>query len=419
MGPRALARLLAPVPAFFGFRIASALLLLKLSASYLSVGGFAIFSQFLLFASLLNLVAVGGTQNGLIRQSAAAGDAEALGRTRTAGFVIWIAVAPPLFLIALIASGAISTLLTGASSYWWVVILITAVALSAGPAQIWCSILSGRKRVAASLSAQAAGLTLGTAGAAWRIGQGDPAGAAIAFACGSLVTLAVASRLMARLDLAPAALRPAAPDAKLLLRYSAALAATIGFTAISLFALRSLYRSEFGATALGYWLAANRISDMSSQLLGLFMIQFFVPHVAAMTSEIERRALIVRCWAAASAAAALAIAIFSIAPEPLVRLFLSEAFVPAIPVIRTYMIGDLLRVTASLAMFSAFARGQPWRYAMIEIATVSTMAAIAITLIGLGDPRAPQIAYVAAYALAALAVAIGFARKPAMRQAAV
>ena len=75
MGPRALAALLAPVPAYFCFRIASGLLLLKLSASFLSVDDFATFMQFLLFASLLNMVAVGGTQNGLIRQAAAASDA--------------------------------------------------------------------------------------------------------------------------------------------------------------------------------------------------------------------------------------------------------------------------------------------------------------------------------------------------------
>ena len=59
---------------FFALRIGCALILLKLAASRLSVAGFADFSQYLAFASLMTLLAVGGSQNGLIRQVAAARD---------------------------------------------------------------------------------------------------------------------------------------------------------------------------------------------------------------------------------------------------------------------------------------------------------------------------------------------------------
>src|SRR4029453_17129186 len=89
---------LASVPAFFGLRILSALLLLKLSAHFLAVDGFAVFTQFMLFAALLNMAAVAGMQNGLIRQSAAAADSAALGQVRRAAFRIW-AGAVPLLLV--------------------------------------------------------------------------------------------------------------------------------------------------------------------------------------------------------------------------------------------------------------------------------------------------------------------------------
>jgi hypothetical protein len=193
-----------------------------------------------------------------------------------------------------------------------------------------------------------------------------------------------------------------------LIRYSTAFAATSGYTALVLFGLRSFYRHQFGATALGYWIAANRISDMSNQLLGLFFIQFYVSHVADLGDQTERRGFILRCWAAATALMTIGFLVFSFAGRELVSLFLSAAFVPAVPVIQTYLLGDVLAVWASLAMYTAFARGRPGRYAAIEIATVSLMAAIAIALMATGNPRAPQLAYVSAYAVTALLVTIAF-----------
>lgn len=101
--------------------------------------------------------------------------------------------------------------------------------------------------------------------------------------------------------------------------------------------------------------------------------------------------------------------VFWVAGRQLVPLFLSSAFLPATSIIQTYLLGDVLTVWAALAMYTALARGKPGQYAAIEIATVSVMAAIAIVLIEAGDPRAPQLAYVSAYAVTAILVTIGFA----------
>ena len=402
---------LASVPAFFLLRIASGLLLLKLSTSFLPIAGFADFSQLMLFAALLNLAAVGGAQNGVIRQAAAASDAHALGRVHGASLLIWGVVAPVLAVAIVIGSGRISHILTGTSGQWWAVIAIALTALLAGPGQIWCSILSGRKRAVRSLAAQAAGLLAGTGTAAWLIVRGAPAAAAIGFAGGSLVTMAAAGLLAARLDMRRVPLAAARAEAPALVTYSIAFAATTSFSAILLFGLRAHYRAQFGTSALGYWLVANRISDTSTQLIGLFLIQFFVPHFAMLRSEAERRALVLRCWAAAIVVMGAAPLVFSLLARPLVHLFLSDAYLGAIPAIRTYMIGDVLRIWASLAMFAAFARGRPGRYAGIEIATLSLMAAITLALIAADAPLAPEIGYCAAYAVTAAIVTIGFFRR--------
>ena len=86
---------LAWVPVFFGLRVALAIGLLKLSASFLPVSGFTVFSQLTLFAALLNVLALCGAQNGVIRQAAAARDTDELLSAQSAAFAIWLAAAPP------------------------------------------------------------------------------------------------------------------------------------------------------------------------------------------------------------------------------------------------------------------------------------------------------------------------------------
>ena len=404
---RGLARLTS-VPAYFCFKIAAAIVLLKLCASFLTVGGYAEFAQLVQLGTVLNLLAVGGAQNGLIRQSAAAGDDEHLAAIHSAALMIWGAAVARLIVPLCLASGAVSSVLIGDRSAWPSVIAITFLSLTGGAGQIWCSILSGKKKVATSLLAQASGLFAGTAGAVVFIVRGEPQAAATAFAAGPLLTLLVAGTAVRRVHIRTASRAEGARQILPLLRYSGAFGVTSGYLAITLFALRSFYREQFGSIALGYWIAANRISDMSTQLLGLFIIQFYVSHVAVLDDGAERRAFILRCWAAGTALMTTAFLVFSFAGPELVTLFLSPAFVPAVPVIRTYMLGDILTVWASLAMFTAFARGRPGRYAAIEIGTISLMAAIAMGLMASGNPRAPQLAYVGAYAVTAILVTIVF-----------
>jgi O-antigen/teichoic acid export membrane protein len=279
---------------------------------------------------------------------------------------------------------------------------------AAGPGQIWSSVLSGRKRVGGSLAAQALGLVAGTAGAAAFILRGRPEAAAMAFASGGLVTAAATFVLAARLGIPRVPLKTAMGEARTLLRYSAALAATTSFYAIVLFVLRLVYRDAFGATQLGYWLAANRISDMSTQLVGLFLVQVFVPHLTTTSTEAARRAVIARCAAIGAAGMGAILLTFSLAPGLWVRLFLSDAFLPAVPSIQIYMLGDTLRVLPSLAMFAAFAQGRPARFAAIDMGSPAVMAAITVALIGFGLPLAPPLGYVAAYAMAAAATVFVF-----------
>ena len=403
---------LAWVPVFFGLRVALAIGLLKLSVSFLPVSGFTVFSQLTLFSALLNVLALCGAQNGVIRQAAAARDPEELLCAQSSAFAIWVAAAPAALVAVLLGRELISTILVGSPAEWPMVVAVTALVLVGAPGGIWCALLTGRKRVAQSLFAQGSGLVCGAGAAAWRIMAHDAGGAALAFAGGSLVTLAVAVPFGLRLGLPLVPRRWRWPEVRILLRYSAGIAAATGYASFVAFGLRFLYRDHFGVTQLGYWLAASRVSDTSTQLVGLFMIQVFVPHLAMMRDEGERRAFLVRSWGAAAGVMTCFLAAFSLASGPLVHIFLSDAYLPAAAIIRICMIGDVLRVWPSLAMHAAFANGQPLRYAGMEIGALTVMAVVGAALTAAGDPAALQTAYVVAYALAALAVTAAFLLRP-------
>ena len=111
------------------------------------------------------------------------------------------------------------------------------------------------------------------------------------------------------------------------------------------------------------------------------------------------------------------VVVFSLASGPLIHIFLSDAYAPAAAAIRTYMIGDVLRIWPSLAMYTAFANGRPLRYAGIEAGALTVMAVVTTALTAWGDPAAPQTGYVIAYAIAAVVVSTAFLLRPAPQPA--
>lgn len=394
---------LLSLPAFFGVKVLSGLVLLKLSAAFLPVARFSVFSQFLLFAALLNMLAVGGAQTGLIRQIAAAVTADDHARIRNAGLAIWAGAIVVLGLPSLVLAVPIAQFLAGDSSLAWAVPAITLTTLLAGPGQIFCSILSGFGRTPASLTAQALGLLASTAGAAIAVIHHQAAGAVVAFSAGPFVTLVTAG-LMVRCHRIPrGSLDHVMGEVRILIGYSGAFAALAILNAAIPFALRYLYRDAFGAEQLSYWMAASRVSDTTTQLMGLYLIQIFMPRYTSAEPG-EREGALRKSWLAASGIMLAFLIVFAAASQPLVRLFLSHNFLPAIPFIFGYMIGDVFRATVATAMYSSFAQAKLVRYVALEAGALTLFALLVIGLIRAGRLDAPLLAYPSAYILCAAAI---------------
>lgn len=391
----------AAIAMFFAAKMASGLFLLKLSSTMLSVTGFGVFSQFLLAGALTTTIAVAGAQNGVVRQVATS-DQNVIDRSMAAAGLLWVVASSILIAVSLLFSEGLSLALTGQRNFAQIVPLVVGAATLSGPGQIACAVLTGLGRTKGSLAAQAAGLIAGTAMASFLLASGTPEFAAFGYYAGSLVTVPLGIYLVRR----SAVLRlpevsEIIAEVPVLLRYSAGLVAVTSSTALLLFGLRYFYLSAFGAEALGYWLVAQRISDTSTQLLGLFMIQYFVPAFGASNGD-DRRAVMRDSFLIGTGAMLLLLAVFIAGSRLWVHLLLSDSYIPAIGMIMIYMTGDVFRATSSLAMYAALTESKVMQYALIDTLAVALMAAITLLLIANNVERAPGLGYACGYAIVAL-----------------
>lgn len=394
---------------FFGAKVLVGLALLKMSAEWLPVDGFAQFSQFLMLWALLNLVASGGVQNGLIRQIANA-DSDIAARTALrAGARIWAGAALAVQALIL-AQGGLSVILTGSPVSGWMVPWLVIAAIFAGLGQLFSAVLIGSGRLVANVSSQALGLLGGFAAAAVCLYRSEAEWAVIAFAVGSLLTPVTAWHLARDLPaLSPGPANALGAETRALLGFSGAFVAVAIATPAVLFALRHFYREAFGIDALADWLVANRISDVSTQLIGLFMVQWYLPKLSVPgRSDAEDRTTAVTALVAGSAVMGLILATFMVGAPILVPLFLSEQYLSASGPITMYMAGDVLRVAVSVAMFHALARRRLWAYLGFEILTAALIGLLVTIGIQQGRIEAPYVGYVAAYGVVFAAMGLRF-----------
>lgn len=395
------------LPIFFLVKLTSGLIILKVSSVYLPVDDFSVFAQFLLLGAMLNMVSVGGVQNGLVRQIAASSASEDQSLSIWAGFLIWASAFVVLALPILAFRNSVSTLLIGNVSGGLAVGSITLAVFVAGPAQIFCAQLAGRRSPSVSFLAQGIALLSAMSGCVVLLYFGHPTAAACAFYWGAVISVPI-SWVFVRKDLA----RPNFPlslivtQAIRLMRYSITFVALVGITSITLFGLRYAYQDAFGLENLSFWLVAQRVSDTSTQFLGLYMTQYFMPHLASSKATTGDHAIIVRGWLTASAAMACLLACFAMAPELAVSVFLSDRYIPAAGLIMLYMAGDTLRATVSLAMHAAFARNRLLVYVGIEAFAMAIFSAITLVLVAHENTAAPFIAYIIAFGAVALLLII-------------
>jgi O-antigen/teichoic acid export membrane protein len=393
------------VPTFFALKVAFGLALIKMSARSLDAFDFASFSQLFLFSSLLNSLASVGMQNGVIRQVAVAPTRERIGMSLSGALLVWATACASAGAVLALSADLVSQLLTHTARFGGVIRGLIVGCCIIGAGQIFCSALTGLGRVGASMLTQAVGLVVGGVSALALLAKGDAPDAVLAFVFGSALTTPIAAVIAFR----HAAWRrygigPLREEISALLSYSGSFLLAGSVAPIALFALRYIYSSVFGLAALNNWLVANRLSDVSTQLLGLFMAQWYLPTAARCRTLTDAKRAIGASFVVGTAVmAAFALAFWILSPV-LVPLVLSRQYLSATPLILIYMIGDVCRVATSLADYTALARGKVWAYLGIELVSAGLLVVVTATLIAIHWILAPFVGYASTFALLTVAI---------------
>ena len=384
---------------FLGMKIILGLVLLKVSTVALSVEAFSSFSQLFLVAGYVNMLSAFGAQNALVQMTASArDDTNRISQRQGAAIAIWAGTAAAACFAALIARSEISLMLIGDGALTAYVVPVVGAALLSGPGQIYCALLTGRGRSSDSMVVQGLGLLCGSIAAVALLLRGDAAGAVLAFAGGGIVTSVLAASRMSAIGLGFAGTFDNLwLEAKALLRFSLTFVVTASFAPLSLFAVRALYRDHFGIGALGHLLVASRISDTTTQLVGLVMVQLFIPGFTRALSSSDQAVIIRYYWFLCAGLMGSILGIFCLAPEFFISIALSSKYISAIPEIRLYMIGDVFRVSSVVMMYAAFSKGWLARFMLIEFAMATAVALTASALILLNFRTGPFLGYMLAH----------------------
>jgi O-antigen/teichoic acid export membrane protein len=387
------------VVASVAIKIVSGLLTIGFAARWLDSTEFIFFVQFGFLLALGNLLATGGVIHGVVRGMAGGADEDRVAIVGTA-LAVSASIGLVTLIVAAVFSGNISRLLVGSDRWWWMVVALVPLTLFAGQGQIVGAYLTGLGHSIDNLMIQNLALLLATIGTVFGLYSGDPVAATLAFA-GGLALQAPLMLIWVKLRglYHPHILaRVSRAHGRELLRYCFAFIVTATAMPLALFVLRDDYRHSFGVALLAGWLAANRLSDVFTQLLGVYMGQIYLPERAQVLRDANRPRWLrgyTQHLAIAGATMLGGVAAFLLAPQFWIRLGLGEAMLPAVAIITLYLIGDVLRSWPSINLHSLLAAGATRTYAAVELLTVGLFVALFFAFKSIAGSMAPAVAYIA------------------------
>jgi O-antigen/teichoic acid export membrane protein len=383
--PRREAAALLPIAALSALsaalRVLLGLAMTKVLALSVGAAGLALYGQAQNLLSLLAGAAGTGLGNGVTQRVAVQGASDsALRRTLGTALIVAAAASLPVALALALAAPTVAGWLFGdpqsASFVRWAAAALPFAFL--GPLPL--AALNGQRE---SLYCVLAPMLANLIGAAACIGLalwlGLP-GAVASIACAQLATLAVnAAFFLAR---NPAFRNPRwisfeRETLRALARF--ALMAVVGGLAMqaSVLFVRTTLAHEAGWAEAGHWQALVKLGEVWLAPVMTVLSVYYLPRLAAAFTRSEFRQLLLPALALTlPVVGALALALHA-AREPLIRLALSDEFVPAAQWMWLQLLGDVLKVTSHLFALVMWAKGMTRSYLLLEIGFAALNAVLA------------------------------------------
>jgi O-antigen/teichoic acid export membrane protein len=118
--------------------------------------------------------------------------------------------------------------------------------------------------------------------------------------------------------------------------------------------IRRFVADEFGLRELGFLAATINLSGLALSVFGTTLSSFYLPRFAAASAP-ERKRLLKVMLLIVSAAAGIVLAILQTAPDFIVRTLFSKEFLPIVPLLKWWALGDFFRSISYVFAIPMFA----------------------------------------------------------------
>lgn len=370
----------------------------KLYALLLGVAGVGVISQVQNLHNLLSVVAMMGLGFGIARQVArarGAGEAEAVQSVLATARLLTGAASFVLVAAVLLFAEPLSAWLLGDPSYAWL-LRVSAPALAfAALGRVLHEVLNGHGAYwATSLStliASVLGVALLAPLMLWMGLEGAATALPVAAFAAWLVVVLVFHRT--RPELTHASPGVAGDTARILLRLGAATLAIATADQVALLLIRAQLIRWHGLAANGWFQGVWGLSQYLLNVTVVFLSSYAVASISELPRREERHAELHRSLRMTLLLTVPMAAGMILFREPLVRIFLSEEFLPAVPFF-PYQAGGILFRAVGLALGIGLLASEPARgWLVLGLSAPVSFLATFWVLAGSHDVLAAPVAY--------------------------
>lgn len=139
----------------------------------------------------------------------------------------------------------------------------------------------------------------------------------------------------------------------------------------TLIGIRNLIVDMQGIEAMGYWEAMNRISNYIYVFASSFIGMYWYPKLAKQSKKRTFLGLLLPFYKMIIPPMILGFLVIFIAKEYVVRIVLSEAFLPSLPLFSWQLVGDFFKIISSVLSYQFFAKKMTKDYVITEVISLS------------------------------------------------
>jgi len=386
------------------------LLVIKVLAWKLGPEGFGLLGQLMTFVAIIGMLAGGGISNGLIKVLAKAPLTEAEGKKWYASaFTLSSLISGAVALVLVVLSSTLSGyFLPGVGALLFTVLALSQIAIAFGNLPLAEASSRGDSRTFSliTVSGTLIGAALVVAAVFYAGFQGASYAVVLMPAMAGVCALIYA---VARRRILLQACRWSFEPGRIRLLMSFSMVTLIGALSVPVAQLymRDAMGAVLGWDQVGQWQGVIKLSDVYMQFMGVVLINFVLPRLAAATDTKQ----VFKEWASSVSALVAVLlagfAVFYFLRNFFITLVFSSDFLPMTQLLAPQMAGDVLRTIAASISYLFMARGAVRVSFVFELMQGVVLVCAFTALFHSTGAMAPVYAHLLTYLALSIVMAFG------------